>query len=193
MARQQINFKNQRLDVVALHKGKHSAVEVGPLLRASGWRGGQFVKYITVLPTVRGNTGRQLGVVEANTASTIKPAGFLLAASTTAESDDPEFFSSYKAESTGVATVVLNEGKYKFYQFTAGVTDGVGYALNAPVFMTAAGVLTFTGVAGTDVIVGTCFHIPASQADWDNSGGANLQNTPEDFVGVDLHIGELDS
>jgi len=183
MPRQNINFKNQRLDLVILHKGQHVNVELGTGLRNSGWRGGQFVKYTNTTAPI-GNTGKYLGIVEASNGSA-SVCGFLLFASTTAVSDDPEFMSSYKPESTGVAAINKNMGKYKFFQFEtenaakrANPMAGADlvYALNDRLYVSSEGLLSHENEGGNAICVGTCFHVPSGLADRDN------------YVGLDCNI-----
>lgn len=186
MPRQNINWKNQRLDVVILHKGQHHNVELGTGLRASGWRGGTFVTYTDKTKPL-GNTGKFIGIVEKHP-GTGNTAGFLLFASTTSVSDDPEFFSSYKPEQTGVAALNQNLGKYKFFMYEtmdatrrADPTHVAGadlaYALNEDLYISSDALLTSEKeFGGNTVKVGNCFHVP------------NLLVDRENYVGLDVRI-----
>lgn len=183
MSRQNTNWKNQRLDVAILHKGQHVNVELGTGLRGSGWRGGTFVQYTDATAPL-GNTGKFLGIVEKVPApGTGTTAGFLIFASTTSESDDPEFFSSYKPESTGVAAINKNMGKYKFFWYERRVKADrvagalVTYALNARLYVSDRALLTGEDEnAGSGIVVGKCFHVPSGLNDRD------------DYVGLDVNI-----
>jgi len=192
--RQVVNFTNQRLDVNILQKGQHSPVELGPTIRASGWRGGTFVTYAgpnapTIVPM--GNTGKMLGIVEISTG--VSTCGFLLYASTTNISDDPEFMSSYAPEQTGVASVCRNLGKYKFWfyetQPVAYRTAGTGpatltYALNGTLYVSSDGLLTCEQetIGGKSAqAVGKCFHTPQTEV---LHAGLNVGA----YVGLDVSI-----
>lgn len=167
MPRQNINFKNQRLDVAILHKGIHQNVELGTGLRNAGWRGGLFVRYSNGTAPL-GNTGKYLGIVE-KSPGTGGTCGFLLFASTTNVSDDPEFFSSYKPETTGVAAINMDRGKYKFFNYevyTAATRNtptpvAIVYNLNERLYVSLNALLTNEQeFGGASIHVGKCFHVP---------------------------------
>lgn len=174
---------NARLDVVILHKGQHNNVEIGTGLRGTGWNGGQFVVYSAGTAPI-GNTGQQLGIVEAAPGSG-SVAGFLVFSSSDAANDEPEFYTSYRPEETGVAAMSKDDGKYKFFVFETDnaaerATEGAGavlvYALNDRLYVSDRGRLTSENEFGGDgVVVGICFHVPVVEA-----------TTPElNYVGLD--------
>lgn len=176
---------NARLDVVILHKGQHNNVEIGTGLRGTGWNGGQFVVYTAGTAPI-GNTGRELGIVEAAPGSGTV-SGFLVFSSSDSENDEPEFYTSYRPEETGVAAMCKDDGKYKFFVFetddaTERASPGGGaaltYALNDKLYVSDRGRLTSENeFAGDGVVVGICFHVPVVDA-----------ATPElNYVGLDFN------
>lgn len=178
--------KNQALDVVILHKGQHISYQVGTGLRGTGWNGGQFVTYSDG-SVAEGNTGKELGIVEAHP-GTGGAAGFLVFGSSDSVSDNPEFYTAYRPETTGVAAVCKNDGKYKFFVFETDdaaerATPGAGatlvYALNDTLYISDNGLLTNEASFGAaSVAVGNCFHVPQNDSEH-----------PElDYVGLDVAI-----
>jgi hypothetical protein len=164
--------KNQRLDVVILKKGLQTSVEIGSALRGTGWTGGTFVTYSAGTAPL-GRTGRELGIVERSPGTGIV-AGFLLFGSSDASEGD-EYFTSYRPESTGVAAININEGKYKFFVYESenaakradpAAGADLTYVLNDRLYVSDRGLLTNEQeFGGNSVVVGICFHTPVDDLD----------------------------
>ena len=174
-------------DVELMFPGDRFPVTVGPTLRETGWRGGQFVKYVA------GTTDWTVGVSDGNGA-----AGFLLFQSEyysllqpgsfgsngEAVVGSPENWISHQSKPIGgnnTATMVSGGTRAFFKAFETVALNGGGaraggpitYALNEPLKVSERGLLCNDSDANlnaagvlTPVVVGIVSAVPSASNGW---------------------------
>lgn len=168
-------------DVAILHHGDRAPVNIGPLLRARKWRGGQFVKYVS--PNVP-----SIGEFTVEASDGIAGTGFLLNASENYSNPRMGGFRNYTsmqnashavavASGASVVTMVSGGGRFLFRAFettalTAGGVRAGGpalYSLNDTLKISENGLLCndpdanlLAATGGTQtLVVGFCFYAPS--------------------------------
>lgn len=173
-------------DVVTQIPGERHSVTPGPILRASGWRGGIFLVYVA--PDVTDDwTVERSGGVQANgfmlnpsegpAAGGLPPSNLNFTSRQVATGE-----AAHVASGASVATMITDGGKYLFRLFETISLDAAGVRIGPPAIYTVgewlkvsengllcndpdARLLLATG--GTAVrVVGHCHTIPAARSLW---------------------------